>query len=270
MGSLDYTPEERRQLAARSRAEVPQFGNADRQSLTQAVHDRMLGRWAEIQARRRTETKHNEGPGGDGTNGLCEGEGGSSASTTAAEGAAAGGAGEEEEEASTSNPWAAVTAAPNAPTPNALTPNAPTPNAPTPIPTAAPVPVSVSPPPPSPPATGAAAVQPPPQHLPASTPAYTPPRAVQTAAPTAPAPAPTPTPAPAPAPSPTPAPALAHAPPPPGRVAAVGRPAVAGTTDSPAVASLKFKLDFLALLLTVGIISILLRKFLVSQRNGEL
>ena len=51
--------------------------------------------------------------------------------------------------------------------------------------------------------------------------------------------------------------------------AAVARPrTTANTTDSPAVASLKRKLDFLAIFLTLAIFAILLRKFLMSHKNG--
>ena len=37
VGSLDYTEEERRRLAVRSRAEVPKFGSGERQKLTARI-----------------------------------------------------------------------------------------------------------------------------------------------------------------------------------------------------------------------------------------
>jgi hypothetical protein len=271
VGSLDYTPDERRRLAAKSRAEVPQFGSADRQALTQAVHERMVGRWEEIEARRKADKKAADAAEADAAEGVgaagaaagaaeAEGAGGaggegSSSSSTAVEGAAA--AGVNEEVASTVNPWAAV--APISSTPAAT-------------PAAAPVTPPPPPPPPPPssslsssqPAAAAAAA--------AAAPAVTPPP-LAPLAPLAPAPASPSAPAPAPAPAPTLAAALAApaptAPMPaaqPRAPAAVGRPrtAAAAATDSPAVASLKRKLDFLALFLSLAIFAILIRKFLVS------
>ena len=52
VGSLDYTAEERRQLAARSRAEPPRFGNADRQAVIDRVHATMLDRWRVVASAR--------------------------------------------------------------------------------------------------------------------------------------------------------------------------------------------------------------------------
>lgn len=42
----DYSTEERRELARKSRAQPPLFGNAERQALTSAAHARMLEREA--------------------------------------------------------------------------------------------------------------------------------------------------------------------------------------------------------------------------------
>ncbi len=42
----DYSKEERRELARKSRAQPPLFGNAERQALTNAAHARMLEREA--------------------------------------------------------------------------------------------------------------------------------------------------------------------------------------------------------------------------------
>ena len=51
VGSLDYTAEERRQLAARSK-EPPRFGNADRQAVIDRVHATMLDRWRVVASAR--------------------------------------------------------------------------------------------------------------------------------------------------------------------------------------------------------------------------
>ena len=79
VGSLEFTPDERRSLAVRSREEVPSFGNATRRELTQSVHDRMLRRWeTRVEAKRREEieaegeTIELEGTGGGGDAGLGE------------------------------------------------------------------------------------------------------------------------------------------------------------------------------------------------------
>jgi predicted metal-binding protein len=42
----DYSKEERRDLAQKSRAQLPSFGNAERQAVTNAAHQRMLDREA--------------------------------------------------------------------------------------------------------------------------------------------------------------------------------------------------------------------------------
>jgi hypothetical protein len=42
----DYSKEERKDLARMSRLQAPTFGNADRQALTSAAHQRMLEREA--------------------------------------------------------------------------------------------------------------------------------------------------------------------------------------------------------------------------------
>ena len=42
----DYSKEERRDLAQKSRAQLPSFGNAERQAVTSAAHQRMLEREA--------------------------------------------------------------------------------------------------------------------------------------------------------------------------------------------------------------------------------
>ena len=57
VGSLEFTADERRALAARSRSEVPNFGNAARRELTNAVHRRMLARW---EARERERERERE------------------------------------------------------------------------------------------------------------------------------------------------------------------------------------------------------------------
>lgn len=70
VGSLDYTPEERRQLAARSRAEPPRFGNADRQAVIDRVHATMLDRWrvvASARGARETRGETSETPAADET-----------------------------------------------------------------------------------------------------------------------------------------------------------------------------------------------------------
>ena len=40
----DYSKEERKDLAFKSRAAPPRFGNAERQQLTNMIHERMLQR----------------------------------------------------------------------------------------------------------------------------------------------------------------------------------------------------------------------------------
>ena len=70
VGSLDYTPEERRQLAARSRAEPPRFGNADRQAVIDRVHATMLDRWRVVtsaRGARETRGETRETPAADET-----------------------------------------------------------------------------------------------------------------------------------------------------------------------------------------------------------
>ena len=62
VGSLEFTVDERRALAARSRSEVPNFGNAARRELTNAVHRRMLARWeARERERERERGKEEQG-----------------------------------------------------------------------------------------------------------------------------------------------------------------------------------------------------------------
>lgn len=42
LGSLDYSKEERKSLALKSRAEVPKFGSAERQKVLEELHNRMM------------------------------------------------------------------------------------------------------------------------------------------------------------------------------------------------------------------------------------
>jgi ubiquitin-conjugating enzyme E2 J1 len=51
IGSLDYSKEERKELARKSRTQPPLFGNAERQALTNAAHARMLEREAAVAAK---------------------------------------------------------------------------------------------------------------------------------------------------------------------------------------------------------------------------
>eukprot|EP00740_Mantoniella_antarctica_P000486 CAMPEP_0181396106 /NCGR_PEP_ID=MMETSP1106-20121128/28698_1 /TAXON_ID=81844 /ORGANISM="Mantoniella antarctica, Strain SL-175" /LENGTH=393 /DNA_ID=CAMNT_0023517775 /DNA_START=312 /DNA_END=1493 /DNA_ORIENTATION=+ len=269
VGSLDYTHEERRRLAARSRAEVPQFGNPDRQALTQAVHDRMVGRWAEIEANRKAERAAAEA-GAAGSSEVVEGDGGgggegASSSTTAATVGTSEGVNvdantstdEGVEMASTVNPWAAV--APAAPPPTTL------PIAATVVPAASdPAPASISPAahPPPPVATVAVVAQA--MAAPVAAQAEAAPVVAQVAPVVAQVPPPLGQAAPVAAQAAA-APVVVQA----AAVTAVGRPG-STTTDSPAVAILKRKLDFLTVFLSVAILAILLRKFLVLQNSGEL
>ena len=56
VGSLDYTKEERRALAERSRREVPEFGaSPERREVVRRVHAAMVRKWAETNARARDE-----------------------------------------------------------------------------------------------------------------------------------------------------------------------------------------------------------------------
>ena len=50
LGSLDFTKDERRILAARANKEAPAFGSAERQRVIDDMHRRMLERVAAAQA----------------------------------------------------------------------------------------------------------------------------------------------------------------------------------------------------------------------------
>ncbi|KAG2439668.1 hypothetical protein HYH02_010550 [Chlamydomonas schloesseri] len=70
LGAIDFTKDERRILAARSRTELPRFGSADRQRVIEDMHGRMLAVEAEKEAERAAAAQaggsSNAGPSGSG------------------------------------------------------------------------------------------------------------------------------------------------------------------------------------------------------------